>query len=402
MSAFGVDIQVEDSTGKTLAAFLDWSEKPISERVALFDGSSAVGMTQFTKTVTLPGLLYTFPNIAKVVAAIATSAGKSPAVTSSVVAQKLAPANQACDTALVTSRCAAGYACAGSPTAVCTKAASPQVTRLAYIDSPAGPRILVVGSDAADDISALHLEFFDGQGNPVAIDFTGNGDFQTSWDQGIAGTSSRGTFFADIQTSPSWSTTVAQIAVTPSGTNSGTGGRVTASLTTASPGDTGQACDLRGFSGCVADDACYPTAPTTDVCMATADAMTAAATAATTLDPTVPGAVATGYTIPGALWGDPAQGCSTQGVHGFPEGIVLLHVPEDMSTLAVSAALNTETNFPTSMAVVSGTGAAATGAPLGCTGGSNKVTLTNVSAGDYTVIVYSRNTTGGEFAVSVQ
>jgi hypothetical protein len=91
-----------------------------------------------------------------------------------------------------------------------------------------------------------------------------------------------------------------------------------------------------------------------------------------------------------------------QGVHAFPQGIVHLHLSQSVSTLTLTAG-NSETNFQNGLFVFDGTGSQVTGSALGCNGGSpSTLTLKNMSAGEYTVVVNSRDAVGGEFGVSLE
>ncbi len=401
-SSFGVDISLQDSSGKPVLGFTDWKGVKSGERVVLFDNANTAGASAFTRTVTLRGFARAYPTIAKVVASVANNLGSSNSVTVSVTPIGWPTAGHACDPAVVTSTCTLGLGCAGTPP-VCVQGVAPQISKLAYIQSSSGPRILPTGPAIAVDLSMIHIAFLDQAGHSVLADMTGNGDYQSYYDANAAGLSNLGAFFDAIQAAPHFDSTVAQIVATPIGASTGSGTPVSATIKALALGATGASCDIRGYSGCVAGDSCIPGAtPGQAVCKATTAAQTAAAQVAGVLDPATPSLLATGYTSPIPLWGNPPLHCLPPEALGFPQGIALLHLSEDAASLTLTAG-NPETNFPNAIFVLSGTGSSITGPALGCNGGSpSTLTLSNVAAGDYTVVINSRNTIGGQFGLSVK
>jgi hypothetical protein len=392
---FGIDLRLEDASGNPVLAFTDWARNKTGERVVLFDNASAAGEATFTATVTLSGYYKSFPSVARVIGSIATEAGVSNAMVAIVTKQAFMSSGQSCDPSVLVNRCALGLSCTGK-TPVCTAGVAPQVTKFSYFHGTNGPRLLIAGTDPADDLSLLHLAFLDASSHPVLVDMTGNGDYANSYDVDGSTLSVLGAFFDSIQAAPMFDSTVAKLVVTPIGASTGSGSPVTASVATEALGATGKSCDVRGFSGCVAGDTCVAGS-----CVTIASAQTAAAKGAPVLDPSAP-TIATGYTSALSLWGDPPQGCMPQGVHAFPQGIVHLHLSQSVSTLTLTAG-NSETNFQNGLFVFDGTGSQVTGSALGCNGGSpSTLTLKNMSAGEYTVVVNSRDAVGGEFGVSLE
>jgi hypothetical protein len=393
---FGLDLRLEDASGNPVLAFTDWARDKTGERVVLFDNASAAGLATFTETVTLAGYYQAFPSVAQVIGSIVTQTGVSNAMVANVTKQAFVTSGQSCDPNVLLNRCGLGLACIGK-TPVCTAGVAPQIAKFSYFKGTNGPRLLIAGTDPADDLSLLHLAFLDASGHPVLVDMTGNGDYANSYDVDASSLSLLGAFFDDIQAAPMFDSTVIKLVATPIGASTGSGTPVTATIATEPLSATGKSCDARGFSGCVAGDACVAGS-----CVTIAAAEAAAATAAPLLDPSAPTILATGYTSSLSLWGDPPQGCMPQGIHAFPQGIVHLHLAQSASTLTLTAG-NSETNFQNGLFVLDGTGSQVTGTPLGCNGSSpSSLTLKNLSAGDYTVVVNSRDTVGGEFGVSVE
>jgi hypothetical protein len=405
-SAFGLDIQLGDKNGQPVNAFQGGSGQANTyERTVLFDNSSAVGQSSFTRTVTLAGFMTAYPSLARVSVAVVDTVGSSARSTASVALQSVETMRQSCDVNVVTSRCSPGLACAGSP-ATCQSAAAPQITKFEYVTSSGaqqGARMLFEGTDPADDIDNIHLEFLDSHGNPVMIDLTGNMDYASTFDLSIANASQLGQFFYADQTTLGFDGTVTQLAATPSGSASGSGARVTAMLEAPPVATTGAACDTRGFTTCAESVSCLkdPTSGAS-TCVATSSAITTASNNAPTLDPAAGASFVTGYATGTNLWGDPPSDCVPPGVTGFPEGIVKLHLDDFTSSLMLTTN-NQETDAQFAVFVLSGTGASVGTSSLGCNEGyPASVTLSNLDAGDYTVVVSATTSAGGQFGITAQ
>ena len=405
-SAFALDIQLGDKNGQPVNAFQGGSgQSNTYERTVLFDNSSAAGQASFTRTVTLAGFLSAFPSIARVSVAVVDTVGSSPRSSANVAMQSVETMRQTCDVNLVTSRCSAGLACAGTP-ATCQSAAAPQLTKFEYVTSPGaqqGARMLFAGTDPADDIDNIHLEFLDSQGDPVMVDLTGNMDYASTYDLSVANASQLGQFFYADQTTQGFDGTVTQLAATPSGSASGTGARVTAMLEAPPVAATGAACDTRGFTTCAQNVSCVkdPTSGAS-TCVTTTSAMTTASSNAPTIDPASGASFVTGYATSTNLWGNPPSDCVPPGVTGFPEGIVKLHLDDFTSSLTLTTN-DQETDAEFAIFVLSGTGSSVGTSSLGCNEGyPATVTLSNLDAGDYTVVVAATTAAGGQFGLSAQ
>ena len=396
-SAFGLDVALEDASGAPVEAFPTWSG-PASHRIVLFDDTSAAGLATFTRTVTLPGFFKSFPNIAKVTATVVDMVGSSNAMSSTLTKQSLQNLAQACDPAIILSRCAAGLAC-DRTSSKCVHPAGPTLTKFAYVSTPAGGRMLFAGTDPADDLDKVHLDFMDNAGAPVFVDVTGNNDLVSSFDESVLGASLNGVFFYAIQSAGPFDQTVLQLGATPSGA-SGTGARLTAKLGAPVVSASGGTCDLRGFATCGPTESCVRSGAAS-TCVATGKARNDAKSAAAVLDPQ--GDVfATGYTTGTNLWGEPPSDCVPAGVHDMPAGIVVLHLAQPTPTVTLTTD-NPETNARAAIFVLSGTGASVGAQPVGCSSGlPATLTLTNLQAGDYTVVLGATSATGGHYGVSVR
>ena len=112
---------------------------------------------------------------------------------------------------------------------------------------------------------------------------------------------------------------------------------------------------------------------------------------------------ATGHARGVSLWDPPAE-CLAASALGRPEGLVRLHLAAPMASLTISTAVE-ETNFDTALYLLPGAGDSED-SPLGCnddaTGSASTLTVENLPAGDYTIVVDSKSMTGGRFGVKLQ
>lgn len=395
-AAFAVEIGLTDAQAAPVLGFKSWTGVPsASKRVVLFDAESARGLTDFKRTVTLPGFLRDNPTLRNVTASIVADSGRSNAMDAAVGMHTVRNLGQSCDPTLLADRCAPGLACP-SDTKKCANPTPPELTEFAYLSRTSGAEMLFAGDAPADDLTGLHLEFLDDQGAPVQVDMTGTQDYKTSFDLPVLGASSRGAFFYAIQSAPAFSALVTQLAATPLG-KSGQGTRVTSVLAAPTPAATGASCDLRGFATCGAGDACVA-----GKCVATSVALTEATNKAMTMDPSARKDV-TGYARGATLWGDPPSDCIPAGAHDLPEGSVHLHLAHGVQSLTLTTDRE-ETTGKTALFVLPGAGDKVDKtSPLGCISGyPATLTLSNVSGGDYTVVVASWSTQGANFGVSLK
>jgi hypothetical protein len=266
--------------------------------------------------------------------------------------------------------------------------------------------MLFLGTDPADDISSLHIEFLDGTGKPVMVDLSGGGDYQSSVDLMVpAEDTTEGVFFEDVSAAVGFDKTVPALAVTPVGSATGSGTRVKATIEPPQVVGAGAACDLRGFATCVAGDTCisgtFDGGVAAATCVPTASAQDQAAAAAPVLDPTTTSVFATGYAMGPHIWGDAPTGCAAAGVVGLPEAIVQVHLPADVPSLTVTTN-NPETTQQVVVFVLTGTGEYVGDAALGCNDGTPAIlTLPNLPAGDYTVVIESTLAAGSTFGLSI-
>ena len=103
-----------------------------------------------------------------------------------------------------------------------------------------------------------------------------------------------------------------------------------------------------------------------------------------------------------SLW-DPPAGCALASEVGHPETVLSLKLTQNVNTLTLSTAMP-ETDFDTILYVLPSC-ATSSATALGCNddtqGYSSTLTLTNVAAGTYYVVVDSANSQAGHFGLSI-
>ena len=408
-TAYGAHIRVRDSkSDKVLAFDGNWNGpepgvfgEKAAERRVLFDPSDETAAATFTRTVTLPGMLEEYPSIARIDFAVLTSVDRhSIKHFAEVAPQGKATLGKTCDAAFVTNRCAAGLGCTGMPP-TCATAGAPTVDQLAYVPGPDGPHMLFQGTDPAGLVDGMLVEFLDGVGGPQMVDL-GNANFTNSQELKVGARWSAGSFFFDYVAPLGFEGTVSKIAATPLGAIKGA--RTTASFGAVPRKSAGQVCDPHGFVGCAVGNACVRDAATrTSTCVGRAAARASAVAAAHAIDLGAAQSWATGYARGPSLW-DPPPSCVATSALGRPEGVVRLHVPAAVASVTISTAVE-ETNFDTVVYLLAGAGETEDSA-IDCSddvsGSAGALTIQNLAAGDYLIVVDSKSMTGGQFGVRVQ
>ncbi len=420
----GIDLQItlvgSDAKGRTSSAhlsFLDASDNEITafdtnwdgvadatERRAFFD-ASASGKTSFTSTITFPGMLTRVAGIEKVKISLqdATNALSNELV-ATLSRQTQGEENDPCDTKMITSRCAPGLSCAGSP-ATCKAGVAPQFNGVAYYNGARGPVMLFKGTEPDQDMGNIDVEFLNGAGNPVAIDLNNDGNMTSAFSiDAKASSAASATFFLQNDPASGFEALVPKIRATPRDLFGHSGNAVIAAVTSAPVKGAGQACDPYGFDACTSGNVCAPGIPAAaNTCTSGASLRSTACTASVKLDTSKTTLTAYGRTQGVSLW-EPPSGCVTGDATGRPEGIISLHVAAATPKLTLTTALP-ETEFDTAIYLVPGCAASGASA-LGCNddvqGFSSTLVLNDVPAGDYTIVVEAVSRTGGIFGVSVK
>ncbi len=394
-------VQLLDAAGNPVTAFdTNWDGIADSSEKLLHFDQSTLGQKNFKQTITLQGFFAGAPTIASAVVAFSDVSGNlAPALTATIEVQTVAALGAACDATEVTSRCAAGLSCSGTP-ATCQATVAPTLTQVAYYGG-ANPAQFFVGADPDQDLMNITISFLDATGKSLSVDLVGDGDLV-----------SQATFDARTATGPSFTfannpvsnfaLSVPQISAVAVDAMGHSGAPVVASRTTQPTRSNGGACDAYGLIGCETGSACSPgIATATNTCGAIATLQktkcAAAATAATA------GNLAAWAVVQGVSLWDPPAGCAFASEYNRPESLVTLKLTQSVSQLTISTAVP-ETDFDTVVYLLPAC-ATSSAQALGCNddaqGFASTLTLADVAAGTYTIVVDSATQQGGHFGLTV-
>jgi len=390
-------------------AFEDANDAPVKVFDAAWDGaaSSAEGRipfdapvkeTAFTATATTAPI----SNIAKLAKAkVRLLDGRDQAtdeVDVEIVAQKKLESGDACDPSNIEDRCESGQACSGKPS-VCTAGTAPAIVEVKYLH---GPVILTRGTDPDDDVSTVHVEFLDSNNKPVIID----SDLMIStFDYPARNQSIAGVFFEQENPAAPVEKSVSRVRVTALDSLGNQSAPTTANLSNVTRAGDGITCDPRGFIACIQDYVCGPgPSPTAGKCVKLKTARSTECAAAAKLDP-AKGITVTAGRIDGVSLWDPPAACSNPENVDFPEASVGLHLENPVDKLSVTTQ-RPETNVDTVLYLMPAC-ANDTSTALGCNddgvdgGYASSFTLSDVPAGDYTIVIEAGQRAGGSFGLAV-
>jgi hypothetical protein len=430
-------VQFVDGAGKPILVFdTNWDGVADSSQKRFHFDSSTLGQTSFSATVTMPNMYSVvaaaeYPDagaddaglnvtLAAIVALSDINGDVTSQLTAPLTPQPVSPVGSPCDLANVTSRCDEGLTCNSS--SVCAAGVAPTVTQAVYYSGDAPAQLFLV-NDPDEDLSTLTVQYLDGAGNQLSVDLSADDAGAPS--SGItlnAQASSGRTFFVGNYPTAILPTLVPQISVTPTDSDGRTGPAVTAMVTAPMYKANGADCDPYGFVRCSDGTLCSPgTVGANNACTATTTLLSAACTGA---QPISMDGILGAWGMPsGPSLFDPPAGCSIPGAIGRPESVLSLTLADDVNTLTLSTA-TPETNFDTVLYVLSscnplppsmtdvgatdaGTGDGGSTGALGCNddgpnqGYASTLTLQNVSAGTYTVIVDSVSGQGGSYGLTI-
>lgn len=395
-------------------SFEDAQGAPVNEFDSDFDGKldspaghlvldAPLTSDTFTATATLTGVADAATLAKAKVQLVDGTEQLSETIEATIGAQKLLMEGDACDTKDVTNRCDMGQSCSGSPSK-CTAGVAPTLVEVKYLHSadPANmvePTVLIRGTDPDDDMGSFHIEYLDANSMPVLLDGTDD-----HLDTTATRLSSGGSFFFSMQPAYAAETSVAKIRVTALDSIAHTSQPMTVGISSLAQGASGASCDPRGFSGCVSGYLCVPgTTPTAGKCTKASSAQATACAASPKLDPAKGLSTFSGRITGPNLWLFPA-GCTRPENAARPQATVALHLASAAQTLTVST-LRPETHTDTVLSMVKGCGDTIDldwchdDNDQGTTPGV--LTLSNVAAGDYTVIIEFGQYGDGEFGLSV-
>jgi hypothetical protein len=367
-----------DHTFVAIATILDTPEAPTvlaSIEVAVLDAAGNVSATQ-TASVTLP---------------IEVSAGF------------------ACDPNFVDSRCAGGLGCKGTPP-VCAPPEAPVLSRLGYVlpaePDVSGPRFIAEGIDVDQDVTVLHVEFMDADGNPVALDLDGDEIADAStFDIDVDDSDGTTTFSAVKEMGLFLQDTVQQIAATPEDAGGLLGERVVAAIAAPVIRQPGQSCSPLGFDVCRESTVCNAATPTSaPVCQATATLRNQQCSTAPVVAISAAGSYDVVGTVDGPSVWDVPTGCSPNDPTNRPESIVQLRLTMPATRLVISTD-TPSTSFDTIVYLLS-TCTAEGETAISCADDgeasiASTIELSGVPAGNYSIVVDSFGPDGGSFGLAI-
>lgn len=410
----GAELTLLDASGQQVLCFdSDWDGQADSGvNVRGFD-TDIRGQQDFNVVITLEKILGQHPEIQQIKLRLLNAAQDlSNSMQADVSSQSVRSEDESCDPSLIVDRCELGLGCRGEPS-VCVPGVAPEVTEFAYLDAPEGARILVAGQDLDADVKLVAIGFFDASGDPVAVDLNNDGIIEeTVFEVAVNDLRDDGTFLVRLDPTAEFVEIVRQLSVRPLDWSGQWGEEVNTQFSPPVYRSGSAVCDPRGFDQCVAGTVCYPgdveaeqnrcqviQSLRVDVCdrAQSSDAQVILAGASGQLK--VQG-LAQGL----SLW-EPPTDCTGQVSRGQPEALLVLHLEQEIAHLRLSTD-NSETHFDTIVYVLPGCFAGVE-QTLVCDDDdpdsfTSTVELTDLSAGDYFVVVDSWGESGGTFALDIQ
>jgi len=419
-------VKVVDSKGKPVVAFdTNWDGVADSAQTRFHFDSSTLGQSAFTGTITIPGVYALAPTIASAIVELSDING---AVTSTLTApltlQPVSQQGDACDPSCVANRCADGLTCNSKQ--LCAAGIAPTISQVAYYNG-ATPSQLFLVNDPDENLASLTVKYLNASGNQIAVDLSSDDAGAASSGFTINAQRSYGeTFFVENYPTAGFPSMVPQISVSPTDSDGRTGPAVTASATAPLYKGAGSDCDPYGFALCGSGTACAPgVVGASNKCTATSSLLKPACSGAAAI--TMTGVLGAWGQAAGPSLFDPPAGCSIPTAVNRPESILSLSLSDDANTVTLSTA-TPETDFNTIVyllpsctplpasqtdvgAADAGTkdagGDSGTAGALGCNdddpnnGYASTLTLNNVPAGNYWVIVDSVTSKGGTYGLTI-
>lgn len=315
-----------------------------------------------------------------------------------ISAQQVRALEATCDAAFVEDRCDTGAFCRGM-SSTCQPPVAPTLTRVAYLRSELGARLLVQGTDPDLDVTSLHLQWLDSMGMPISVDQDGDGSADGDSLDLMVPLQRDARFFVENVAGSGFETLVNRVTVTAVDLGGLMGTPMTATLANTPVRGAGQACDALGFDACGTGLVCSPgQVGVSNTCRQAASMRAGLCGSAPVLSTAANGLrVVTGMADGASVW-DPPQGCATNDPVGRPEYVARLRVAEAVSQLTLSTD-HPATSFDTVLYLLRACGDTANAA-MACsddveTSATSRLTLNALAAGDYIVVVDSFGPQGG-------
>lgn len=399
--AYSIAVTFEDDGGQPVQLFdadFNGSLESTDGRIA-FDAPATT--EAFKVTATMAGIANAAALTKAKVALVDGADQLSEELTATITQQAKLALGDACDKTNLKDRCDVGQSCSGTP-AKCVVGVAPMIQELKYLHAGGGPLVLVRGLDPDDDVGKMRIELLDLANKPVTVDE--NSAPTSIIDTAVSNGSSAGSFFLSVKAGAQLEDKVPRVRVMVTDSLGGQSATSFSNIANVARAGNGGNCDSRGFSGCIADYVCSPGLPVAaGKCTKGTTARAAACAAAPKLDPDAGITVAAGRIDGVSLW-EPPTGCVPDEITERPEGVVSLHLASAVSKLSISTH-RPETNTDTHIYLIPSC-AEDSSAALQCLdddtdGFASALEVTDVPAGDYTIVIESRSQTGGSFGVSV-
>jgi hypothetical protein len=325
-------------------------------------------------------------------------------IAATVQPQPVIELGEACDIAYVTNRCRQGLSCSGTPPK-CVDGTAPTIAHAAFHRAADGPFIRMDGLDPDEDVIIVRVDFLTINDTPVTLDIDGDETPDSDSFESVNGiVNQNGGYQFVVQSGLNFETLVSRLGLTAIDSRGNESATQRVSISTQITRAAGQSCDLAGFTGCVAGTSCIPTTSATlGTCTTLAQAESNRCGVAPVWDLSKDAPKITGLVSGYSAW-EPPSGCMSMIASNRPEAVIKLRLASATPRLVLSTA-EPETQIDTGIVVLPSCSASADTA-LGCNddaiGYTSQVTLTNLAAGDYFVIVESLTAGGGGFGLSAR
>ncbi|MFT5433263.1 MAG: hypothetical protein ACI9OJ_003968 [Myxococcota bacterium] len=417
-------VKVTDKNDAPVLAFFEsLASQPDTNETFMAFPSGVRGRPAFTGTLTFNKLLERYPEIANVAVTLEDAAGnRSNEMSAAVAKQVVKSAGEECDVEYITSRCPPGMACKnegegedeGEDAAICAEGDAPQVVDFAYYADGEPPTIVIIGTEPEEDIQSLHIEFFDEDGNSVAVALNSEESeifLDYSRDEieqrGYVGD---GIWAVRLEPSGDFTLAVAEIAVTAEDAAGHVGERSVAKARKPKTAGNGSACDPWGYVDCWEKSSCVPGIPgETNKCESHVSMKKDLCKDAPLLQ-LVDGQIEVGGIAAGASAYEPPALCIADQVSRRPESVFRLVLDEPVANLRVSTDL-AGTNFDTIVYIAPDCGEIIenslacgddTTQPDGKIHGAGSFEVSDVKAGEYVIVVDSWVEHGGAFTLRIE
>jgi hypothetical protein len=280
----------------------------------------------------------------------------------------------------------------------------PDVTELAFFRTELGPRTLIAGTAPKNDVAYVHLTFLGATGDAVNVDLDGDSNPDTSeFELQATGLSRAERFFVSLQSAAGFEERVAGVSAKAANAAGTFGAARLASLAEPPIVALSEACDPRAFDRCDAAGVCVPTASETGICRSGPELRRAACSSAQRLNP-FGGVTRVSGSLGKVSLYDPPRGCISDSASAALDAVVVLKLTRQARSVTLWTDPG-QTNFDSVVYLVK----ACTDDPraaLACNDDTppapaSRISISNLPAGEYSVIVDSLTPGPGNYVLMV-